>query len=36
MVQKEVIAPPGLGEPIGPFVRGIRAGNRGNGGKPRA
>jgi enamine deaminase RidA (YjgF/YER057c/UK114 family) len=27
MVQKEVIAPSGLGEPIGPFVRGIRSGN---------
>ena len=26
MVNKEVIAPSGLGEPIGPFVRGIRAG----------
>jgi 2-iminobutanoate/2-iminopropanoate deaminase len=27
MIQKVVIAPPGLGEPIGPFVRGIRSGN---------
>lgn len=27
MVQKEIIAPAGLGEPVGPFVRGIRAGN---------
>ena len=27
MVQKEVIAPSGLGEPLGPFVRGIRSGN---------
>ncbi|MFQ5916068.1 MAG: RidA family protein [Nitrospinota bacterium] len=26
MVRKEVITPSGLGEPIGPFVRGIRAG----------
>ncbi len=27
MVRKEVISPAGLGEPIGPFVRGIRAAN---------
>jgi enamine deaminase RidA (YjgF/YER057c/UK114 family) len=27
MAQKEIISPSGLGEPIGPFVRGIRAGN---------
>ncbi|MFQ5691570.1 MAG: RidA family protein [Nitrospinota bacterium] len=26
MAEKEIIAPSGLGEPIGPFVRGIRAG----------
>ena len=27
MAQKDIISPAGLGEPIGPFVRGIRSGN---------
>ena len=27
MAQKEIISPGDLGEPIGPFVRGIRSGN---------
>ena len=27
MNQKEIISPDGLGEPIGPFVRGIKSGN---------